>query len=236
MCYLGHFDHRQFSFLINHPVHLLDSDHYSSSLRCRHCQQVQDSYFYKPYPLVVGSDQPIQSQKQTGHCRGAGSRKGKRVMPGWAMDRLLNYDFQKTLKLLILQSLFWGTNRKRFWFLKTYLGIHFVKENGGTIVCSLYIPSISLSLIIHASHFARGGGGLTGGQLRVVEIELNPGPRRQTAAALGAASVPSYPISFMGPCPVKCLNTSGWFALLYGGNEHNIAKQLSSVLKNESLN
>ena len=62
-----------------------------------------------------------------------------------------------------------------------------------------------MSLITHANHFARGDAGLTGGQLRVVEIEMNSSPRRQTTTAFRAGSVPSYPISFMGPCSVKYL-------------------------------
>ena len=62
-----------------------------------------------------------------------------------------------------------------------------------------------MSLIIHANHFARGDAGLTGGQLRVVEIEMNSSPRRQTTTAFRAGSVPSYPISFLGPCSVKYL-------------------------------
>ena len=58
-----------------------------------------------------------------------------------------------------------------------------------------------MSLIIHANHFARGDGGLTGGQLRVEEIEMNSSPRRQITTALRTVSpvipsllwVPVYP-------------------------------------------
>ena len=64
----------------------------------------------------------------------------------------------------------------------------------------------------------------------MVEIEMNPGPRRQTAAALGACSVPSYPISFMGPCPVKCLKL-----LSISHNAGRMVAHMSSTL-NHLLN